>query len=412
MVEPIRLAVLGGSGVATPRLIQALLARGDRPAMQVTLLGRTAAKLERVAAVCAQLAASASPALAVRATTELLRGLEGADYVLNQVRVGGYAARAHDETFPQAFGLPGEETIGPGGMNNALRTIPVVLEHCRLIEQVSPGALLVNLTNPSSFIQYAICRYTRLQAVGVCDSPVGLARQVANLLGAPLEELWVGYLGMHHFGWVTEARWRGRDVMPQILERLAEIPGLPVDADFVHAIGALPSSYFKYYYHPNRMLAGQRGRKPRAEELLALEARILTKAESGDAPAFLESLKARGARWYEEIVVPVLLAHAGDRREVHIVNLRNGGVLPWLPEEAIVELPALVARQGFIPLQPPAVPPDLQAMLRLNAAFEMLWVEAVVERSYEKALRAMALNPLVHDLDQARALLKAMGWEG
>ena len=406
MTDPIKLAVLGGSSVASPGLVRALAERSDRPSLEIILHGRTEAKLERVAALGARLARRAGVPLTVRHTTDLQRGLEGADYVLNQIRVGGYQARAYDESFPHLFGLPGEETFGPGGMNNALRTIPVTLEACGTLEQVAPGALLINLTNPSSFIQYAVAKYSRVAVVGVCDSPIGLRRGIALLLGASPEEIWAGYVGMHHFGWVTEVRWRGRDVMPEVLARLENYPGLPVDADLVRAMGAIPTSYFKYYYHPERMLLKQRGQKTRAEQLLELEAQILADYENEQLDRLPDSLEARGAHWYDDIVVPVLLAHLNDSRAVFTLNVANGAAVPWLPPEAIVEVPTVVTRHGFHPLQPPAAPPDLQAMVRTNAAFEMLWVEAVVEKSYAKALRAMMLNHLVQNLDQARAILK------
>jgi 6-phospho-beta-glucosidase len=405
-MEPtIKLTVLGGSGVATPELVRALAANPARPPVEIVLHGRTRDKLGRVAAACERLAARASPPISIRHTTELAESLAGAGYVLNQIRVGGYAARHYDETFPQAFGIPGEETFGPGGMNNARRTIPVTLEACRVLERVAPEALLINLTNPSSFIQYAISRYTRVRVVGVCDSPVGLVRAVAAALGASPGELWVGYVGMHHFGWVTEVRWNGRDVMADLLARADQVPGLPIDADLVRALGAIPSSYFKYYYHPDRMLSRQKGQPSRAEQLMDLERQILADYEEPTADRVPESLEARGAHWYEEIVVPVLLAHAGDTRQVFILNVVNGATLPWMPPEAIIEVPAVVARHGMIPLEPPTAAPDIRAMLRRNAACEMLWVEAVVESSHDKALRAMALNPLVRSLDQARAIL-------
>ncbi|HEY46015.1 MAG TPA: hypothetical protein G4O14_04430 [Anaerolineae bacterium] len=406
MAEKVKLSVLGGSGVATPGLIQALVDVDQRPAIEVVLLGRTADKLERVAALSKRLAERASVPLTVNHTTDLRLGLEGSDYVLNQIRVGGYKARAYDESFPQEFGIPGEETFGPGGMNNALRTIPVTLEHCKMIEKVAPRTLLINLTNPSSFIQYAISHYTNVQVVGVCDSPVWLARSVATFVGAPAEEIWAGYVGMHHFGWVTEASWRGRDIMPEVVEKIKDMPGLPVDVDIVQAMGAIPTSYFKYYYHSDRMLAKQRGKETRAEQLLVLQAEIMEDLQEEGLDEMPASLVSRGAGWYQQIIVPVILAHLNDSKEVFIVNLRNGKAIPWMPEDAIVELPAVVTSQGFYPLQPPKAPPDIQAMVRLNAAFEMLWVEAIVEKSYAKALRAMMLNHLVGNLDQARDLLK------
>ena len=400
-----KLAVLGGSSVASPELIRVLAAATERPPFEVVLLGRTLDKLAKVAAVCARLAEAAAVPLAVSHTTDERAGLADADYVLNQVRAGGYRARAYDERFPHAFGLPGEETFGPGGMNNALRTIPVTLEHCRIIEQVAPKALLINLTNPSSFVQYAVARNTQVKIVGVCDSPIGLAQAIAALLGAPPEALWVGYVGMHHFGWVTEVRWNGRDVLPDVLAQIESLPGLPVDADIVRAVGAIPSAYYRYYYHPDRMLLRQQGKPSRAEQLLELEARLLEDYAAPPARGAPSSLGERGAQWYQAIVVPVLLAHANDSRTVFTVNVTNGSAISWMPPDAIVELPVIVTGGGFYPLQPPSAPPDVQALVRLNAAFEMLWVEAVVERSYDKALRAMSLNHLVQNLDQARAIL-------
>jgi 6-phospho-beta-glucosidase len=159
------------------------------------------------------------------------------------------------------------------------------------------------------------------------------------------------------------------------------------------------------------MLAKQVGRETRAAQLLELEARLLANYEREDLDALASGLEERGAHWYAEIVVPVLLAHANDAGSAYILNVINGSAVPWMPAEAIVELPTVVTSHGFYPLEAPAAPADIQAMVRTNAAFEMLWVEAVVEGSYEKALRAMALNHLVQNLDQARALLKEI-WPG
>ena len=407
------LAVLGGSGVATPCLVQALASCSKRPPMEVRLLGRTASKLSLVASLADKLASKADIALTVRHTTDLARGLDGVDMVLNQIRVGGYEARAIDESFPHTFGIPGEETFGPGGMNNARRTVPVVLELCREVEKAAPRALVLNLTNPSSYIQYAIQRYTSLCCVGVCDSPTWLADSIASVLDVAREELWVGYIGMHHFGWVTEVTHAGRDMMPELLARVDTLPGLQVDVDIVRATRAVPTSYFKYYYHHDRMLAAQEGKPTRAEQLILLQENILTDLARPGLQELPESLQQRGAVWYDKIIVPVLMSYLQDSHDVHILNVGNGTTLPWMPAESIVELPVEVSRDGFTPVKPPRLPRDLRAMLQVNAAFEMLWVEAIVERSYEKALRAMMLNHLVTSLDQARAILdKIWAWKG
>lgn len=405
MADMKKLTVLGGSSIASPMLIQEILERKDRPSFEVCLVGRTKPKLEKVAAACAALAEGADIPLKITYETELQKGLIRADYILNQIRVGGYKARAYDERFPKQFGILGEETFGPGGMSNAKRTIPVVLEYCMAIEQYAPEALVLNLTNPNSFIQYAVVRYSNVNIVGVCDSPIGIGEGIARILGVPYEELWVQYVGMHHFGWVTKALHKGVDMMPAILEKLDKIPGLPVDPEIALAVGGIPTSYFKYYYHSNRVFETQMVQeKVRAEQLLELESKILEEYghQSGVIPS---SLNQRGAHWYGEIVVPVMLAHTNNANEVYILNVVNGTTIPWMPSHAIIETPTLVTGHGFVPLQPAETPLDLQAMVRLNATFEMLWVEAVVEQDYDKALRAMILNHLVRDLDQAKAIL-------
>lgn len=222
----IRLSVIGGSSVSTPELVVAWLAAAGEaasegrllPALDLVLQGQTPTKLEAVAAACrglvdrarSEAAAPGAPTLpadvAVRTTTSLDQALEGADFVLNQVRVGGFAARAQDERFPRELGLIGEETLGAGGFANALRTIPVVLDQARAMERLCPGALLVILANPASLVQHAVARYTRVPTVGVCDMPALLQESAAKALNLPCSELDVSYVGMHHLGWITSVK--------------------------------------------------------------------------------------------------------------------------------------------------------------------------------------------------------------
>lgn len=412
MADSIKLAVLGGSGVATPELVDTLAEASERPAVRVALIGRSADKLEAVGAMCRRLAARASPPITISTHTDPREGLDGADYVLNQIRVGGYQARAFDETFPREFGIPGEETVGPGGMNMALRTIPVVLDLCRAVEAVAPEALVLNLTNPASMVQYAINCDTSLKVISLCDLPMMAEQIVADLLGIPQGEMVMRYSGMNHFGWVTSVIWHKAEWMPALLDKISQLPDFPVAPEIVRSLGVVPTSYFKYLYHPNWMLAAQQGKPARAEELLNLEREILAAYESGNPTEKPAVLVRRGAAWYKHMIVPVLLAHAGNTGEIHYLQVINGNALPFLPERAIVEVPCVVRRSKISPLAYKggapydlSLPLDLQALLLANAAMEMLWVEAIIQRSYAKALRAMLMNPLVSNYDQARGIL-------
>ena len=176
MLDPIKIVVLGGSGVATPDLASALAeTRGRTRPIELVLVGRSREKLETVAGV-ARLMTDNDPLIQVTAETDTAAALAGAEIVLNQIRVGGLEARTFDESFPHAIGLPGEETVGPGGFANASRTIPVVLEYARMIEKICPQATLLTFANPSSLVQYAITHYTAVRAVGLCDGCFGCVR--------------------------------------------------------------------------------------------------------------------------------------------------------------------------------------------------------------------------------------------
>jgi 6-phospho-beta-glucosidase len=399
-----QIVVLGGSSVASPELISALLSHAHECPLRVILVGRDENKLAHVGTICAQLASSA-PNLRVEWTTDLARALDGADFVLNQIRVGGLAARAFDESFPHQFDIPGEETVGPGGFANALRTIPVCVDYARLVEQYAPDAWFINLTNPAGMIQRALAQTTTRRVVSVCDSPVTLMEQVARLLNVPYAELKFDYVGMLHFGWIVGVRHNGVDVMPRALENLAQLPGLVADARLVQAMGAIPHPYLNYFFAPEKMLARQRAKgHTRAEELQTLETELLNAYETGDTSL----VKKRAAVWYEKIIVPVILALL--RGGEFVVNARNTSSASWLPSDTIVEtfceinarqpLGAEIKPRPFAP-----TPRDVQAMLQVNAAYEALVVDAILNDSYDMAWRALRLNPLLTNAAQAREIL-------
>ena len=326
----ITLAVLGGSGVGTPELFNALLhwpAGNDaRPELRVVLLGRSSHKLERVRAMCEQIVRGAYPPIHVEAYTDWSAGLEGADYILNQIRVGGLEARAHDETFPQKLGILGEETIGPGGFANALRTIPTVLEAFDLIYKVAPNAIVLNLTNPAGMIQHAVMRYTNIHIISLCDSPITLGNDVSRLLKVPRAELEIDYLGMNHLGWIIGLRCAEQDLMDRALDQIDQLSSLGVDSMYIRTTRAIPIPYVRYYLHPERILKLQEGKIPRARQLQALEQELLADYEQslehneGDPST---KVARRGAVWYSAIVVPVLDALINDRSSTWVVNVAN-----------------------------------------------------------------------------------------
>ena len=401
-----RITVLGGSSVSSVGLALALRPLAAREELVLTLHGRNMAKLDAVARASA-VALGGTPAR-VDGRTDLAESLEGADVVLLQVRVGGLEGRRFDESFPRELGLVAEETLGAGGFSNALRTVPVVLELARAIESAAPGARVVNLTNPASIVHQAITRYTNLRAVSVCDVPVTLRGWVADVLGRAPQEIEIDYFGTNHLGWVVRARDDGRDRLDEVLERLDELQAYPLPAAWARALRVLPGPYLRYLYRPEAFL-GSPGSPTRADELLEVEAELVDRYAALDASATSEDVERivsrRAPHWYEEIVVPALEAFVSDEPRRLVVQIANGATDPLLPHEQTIELPAWISRTGVEPEPPPPLPADCRAVLNANAVYERFALEAIVERSRDKALRALVANPLVGGIAQAEAVL-------
>ena len=398
-----RLVVLGGSGASTPELGGALTAWpadiARRPPLTVVLQGRSADKLAIVArAFRERLDGTGGAPIHVEATVDLERALDGADAVLNQVRIGGLAARAFDESFPRAFGIPGEETMGPGGFANALRTIPGLAPTWEAVARHAPQALVVNLTNPSGIVVAVAARTAGLTPVSVCDSPVTLTESIARHLGRPLAEIRSRYLGCNHAGW-----WVAADG-----PELAEVAGLAagLSGDEVAAVEALPAPYGRYYLTPHRIAAAQATGPTRAEQLQELEARQLEAYASGSN----EAPPRRGAVWYSKAVVPLLDASWNGSVVPEILGLVSDGSLPGIPAGVVVERATDVTAQGALdPRTAPALPPLPAAILSAHAAYEALVVEALSTGAPRPALvRALAANPMVHGLDRAGDLIDAI----
>jgi 6-phospho-beta-glucosidase len=392
----VRLVVLGGSGASTPELFDALRAwpGGDarRPPLEVTLVGRSRSKLELVASA-ARLRVAKVPNFRLATSTDRAAALAGADVVLNQVRIGGLDAREFDETYPRRHGLPGEETMGPGGFANALRTVPALRPAWEDVARIASEALVVNLTNPAGIVVQAARREFGLDVVEVCDSPISLCAAVAHAYAMPEGAARRRYLGMNHVGWWIPAD--GDTATPIASLANGVTPGV------VDAYQALPGPYVRYYASPGRVAREQADGPPRAAVLRGLEAAILSAYGRGTADA-----PPRGAPWYRLAVVPLLDAWTNGSDEPLIAGRPSSD--PRLPPDSVVESAWIVRSRRFrLAGDPPSLPALPQAILELHAAYERLVVDAILAGSPKGALvRALAANPMVRDVEVATELVE------
>ena len=248
-----RLAILGGGGFRTPLVYGALLTdRHERRVTEVWLHDVDSSRLTAIARVLVEMAQGHDDPPAVHHTTDLDQALTGADFVFSAIRVGGAPLEPADERVALDLGLLGQETTGPGGISYGLRTVPVALHVAGRVRELAPDAWVINFTNPAGMITEAMQSVLGDRVVGICDSPIGLARRVAQSMGVDPAATTVDYVGLNHLGWLRGVHHDGRNLVPVLLEddaRLAAMEeGQLFGAEWLRTLGSVPNEYLYYYY--------------------------------------------------------------------------------------------------------------------------------------------------------------------
>jgi 6-phospho-beta-glucosidase len=407
----LKIAVIGGGSTYTPELIEGFTRRPDRlPIDELVLLDIDAERLAVVGGLAQRMLDKLDWTGRLVSTGNRDAAIDGADYVLVQLRVGGQAARLVDETLPPRFGTIGQETTGAGGFAKALRTVPLVLELAeQTASRAAPGAWLVDFTNPVGIVSQALLDEGH-RAIGLCNVAIGLQRMLAKRLDVAPERVELEHVGLNHLTWERAVRVDGRDRLPELLERegdeLAEHVGLPTEV--VRALGAIPSYYLRYYYLTDEVVRKQRDGHSRAEEVIDIEARLLELYRDqalAEKPALLED---RGGAYYSEAAAQLIASLHDGAGDVQVVDVRNDGALPDLPANAVVEIPARIDRDGAHPLPLAPLAPEMRGLVEEVKAFESLTVDAARSGDRRTALRALIANPLVRGRSNPSELLDAL----
>jgi 6-phospho-beta-glucosidase len=411
-VGGLKICVIGGGSTYTPELIEGFIETEDElPVAAIALMDIDENRLRVVGGLAERMLRAAEADIELRLTTRRREALEGADYVITQIRVGRLACRIQDEKIPLQFGVVGQETTGPGGFAKALRTIPVLLHIAHDMAEVAPGAHLINFTNPSGLITEALLKYT-IPTIGLCNSPFGFQQGVAQQLGVASERIQLDYVGLNHLSWIRGVRLDGEEVFDQVLEgaiAMARASEFPFSPQLLETLGMLPSYYLNYYYNHDQVVAEQRrAGKTRGEVVQEIEAGLLELYADPNLRHKPKLLEKRGGAHYSTAAVAVISAIHHDKGEVHIVNTRNNGALPDLPPECVVELPSVINRSGAqaVPVAP--MPPAIRGLTQAVKAYEELTVLAGVEGDEQAALQALLAHPLVPSFAVAQGLWAAI----
>ncbi len=414
MGEGLKIAVIGGGSTYTPELIDGFIRHRDRlPVESVVLMDLYERRLDVVGGIARRMLEKAGHPARLELTTDREKALEGADFVITQIRVGGMAARLADETIPPRYGVIGQETVGPGGFAKALRTVPVMLDIADDVARLAPDAWLLNFTNPSGLIAEAILRHTRVKVIGLCNLPINMQAEIAGILGVDPGEVALDYVGLNHLGWVRRVLVNGEDRLGEVMQAYIEMARQDEDPVFLpellETLGMLPGFYLTFYYHHDRVLAAQRqAAQTRAERAWEVEKELLELYEN---PALAEKpplLAERGGAHYSTAAVNLMEAIVGNTGEVQIVNVPNGDVFPELPPEAVIEVPCRVDAGGAHPLPADPIPLPVRGLIEAVKAYEMLTIQAAVTGDRRIALQALMTHPLVPSFEVARSLLAAL----
>ena len=407
----VKVAVVGAGSTYTPELVEGFVRRIERfPVDELALLDVDTDRLDVVGGLAGRMLERAGYGGHLILTTDRDEALEGAGFVIVQLRVGGQAARLSDETIPPRFGCVGQETTGPGGFAKALRTIPVVLELAELTaRRGAPGAWFVDFTNPTGMVTQALIDEGH-RALGLCNVAINLQRRFATRFDVQPHQVQLEHVGLNHLSWVRAVMVDGVDRLPALLE--TDLPELSRETDMpselIRALGAVPSYYLRYYYLTREIVEEQRRGRTRAEEVMEIEARLLEMYRDPNLTEKPELLERRGGAYYSEAAAELVASLAAGTGDVQVVNVRNAGAIPNLPLDDVVEVAATIDAEGAHPLPVAPLSEEMLGLVQHAKAYERLTIQAATSGDRVVALRALLSNPLVPDYPTASGLLTAI----
>lgn len=407
----LKIAVVGGGSTYTPELVEGFEARRDRmPIDELVLLDIDQDRLKIVGGLAQRMLDRLDWTGRLTCTDDRDAAIDGADFVVIQLRVGGQAARLVDETLPPTFGVIGQETTGAGGFAKALRTVPLVLELAELTaRRGARDAWIVDFTNPVGIVSQALIDAGH-RAIGLCNVAINIQRGMAERFDVSPDRVQLEHVGLNHLSWERAVLVDGVDRLPELMasdtDALGQLVGVP--GDLVRAVGAIPSYYLRYYYQTRQVVEEQRAGHTRAQEVIDIEHDLLEMYKDpglAEKPALLAN---RGGAYYSQAAAQLIASLHDGAGDVQVVDIRNDGALPDLPADAVVEIPARIDRDGAHPLSLAPLSPEMRGLVQAVKAYEQLAIEAATTGDRKVALRALLANPLVADYDVAAPLLAAL----
>ncbi len=410
-----KVTVIGGASSYSPELVNGLLSHTHAlPLERLTLMDPDARRLGIVAGFCRRMAKQLGHPVQIDTSVALEPALEDSDFVVTQIRVGGMAARISDEKLGRRYGILGQETTGVGGFTCALRTIPRIVAVAQAMEEICPGAFLLNFTNPSGIVTEAVAKHSNVRVAGLCNIPIGMEMDVAKHLGCAHEDVELDYVGLNHLSWVYGVRVAGHDRTEDALDALIahavdewdQGPICDAMMSTMRGLGMYCNPYLQYFYAPEATLVRQaRQITTRGEDVKAIEDELFAIYGDSAANQKPEMLSKRGGAHYSTAALAVMRAIWNDEGARLILCARNNGAVPGFDDDAVLELPARVSRESVEALPQQAPSHSIRGLMQTVKSYESLTVDAAVTGDRNTALQAMMANPLFPGVTESAALL-------
>lgn len=428
MEQKFSVVIAGGGSTYTPEIILMLLDNLDKlPLRCIKLYDNDEDRQNKLAKACEIIVKEKDPDIEFVATTDPQTAYTDVDFCLAHIRVGQLPMREMDEKISLKHGVVGQETCGPGGIAYGMRSIAGVLENIDYMEKYSPNCWMLNYSNPAAIVAEATRRLRpNSRVINICDMPIGLENSYAQILGfKDRKEMDIRYFGLNHFGWYTSIKDKdGNELLPKLIEHQLKYGNCPeneaegnyTDDSWMETARKVkdlvrldptttPNSYLQYYLYGDDMVAHSDPNYTRANQVMdGREKRVF-----GECARIAEAGTAKDTTLeigiHASFIVDLATALAFNTHERMLLIVENNGAIENFPDDAMVEIPCIVGKDGYEPLSIGKIPTFQKGLMEQQVAVEKLVVDAWIEHSYLKLWQALTLSKTVPSANVAKALL-------
>ncbi|MDR0217516.1 MAG: 6-phospho-beta-glucosidase [Enterobacteriaceae bacterium] len=428
MSQKLKIVTLGGGSSYTPELIEGFIKRYDElPISELWLVDieEGKEKLDIIYDLSLRMIEKANVPIKLYKTLNRKEALKDADFVTTQLRVGLLTAREKDETIPLRYGYLGQETNGAGGLFKGLRTIPVIFDIIKDVEEICPQAWIINFTNPAGMVTEAVYRHTNFKRfIGICNVPIGMTMFIKDVLNLTQDNnLSIDLFGLNHLVFIKDIFVDGVSYFDELLNGIISdtlstnsvknITGLPFDKGLLSALRLIPCSYLQYYFKTKEMLAIEMAEfykeGSRAQIVQALEKELFKLYQDPELNIKPKQLELRGGAYYSEAACEAINAIYNDKQTEHYVNIPHSGHINNIPADWVIEMTCKLGKEGAIPHERLTHFDDkVLGLIHTIKAFEIAASQAAVSGNFNDVLLAMNLNPLVNSDNDARRMTKEL----